>query len=59
MGYIDIFGDYVREYKVELGRVNDSCPRIVREVTAKCDYLAAEIAEIGLPGYIAFYVYPV
>ena len=57
-GYINQFGDYVTEYIVELGRRNDTRPRITRTATAKCDYMAAEIAERGAPGYIAFNVYP-
>lgn len=57
MGYINQFGDYVNDYIVEMGRTNDTWARIVRVVTAKCDYMAAEIAEKSTPGYVAFNVY--
>ena len=57
MAYINQFGDYVSEYVVEMGRRNDATPRITREIEAKCDYMAAEIAERTTPGYIAFNVY--
>lgn len=56
-GYVNQFGDYVTDYVVELGRRNDIQPRITRTITAKCDYMAAEAAERGAPGYIAFSVY--
>ena len=58
MEYINSNGDYVTEYIVEMGRRNDTSPRITREVPAKCDYMAAETAERLTPGYIAFNVYP-
>lgn len=58
MNRINSYGDYVTEYTVEMGRRNDTKPRIVREITAKCDYMAAEIAERMTHGYIAFNVYP-
>lgn len=51
------FGDSVARYTVELGRQNDTRPRITCEIEAKCDYMAAEIAERITPGYIAFTVY--
>lgn len=54
--YINNFGDYVTDYIVFMGRSNDSVPRIAREITAKCDYMAASIAERLTPGYIAFKV---
>lgn len=54
---INQFGDYVTNYIVEMGRVNDADPRIIKEVTAKCDYMAVEIAERTTPGYVAFNVY--
>lgn len=57
MSYVNQFGDYVTTYTVEMGRQNDLKPRIVREVEAKCDYMASAIAERMTPGYIAFKVY--
>ena len=56
--YIDRNGDFITEYIVELGRPNDTKSRLIREVDAKCDYMAVEIAERTTPGYIAFHVYP-
>ena len=56
-GRINQFGDYVTEYVVEMGRQNDTVPRIVRTFEAKCDYMAIGIAERMIPGYIAFAVY--
>lgn len=53
---INQFGDSIRTYIVELGRRNDTVPRTTREITAKCDYMAVEIAE-RMTGYIAFNVY--
>ena len=44
-------------YIVEMGRPNDTKARITREINAKCDYMAAEIAERMTPNYIAFNVY--
>lgn len=52
------FGDSVRTYIVKMGHPNDTRPRITREIDAKCDYIAAEIAEKATPGYIALEVYP-
>lgn len=57
MGHFNQFGDWVANYVVEMGRPNDSKPRIVRYVEAKCDYMAADIAEKTTKGYIAFKVY--
>ena len=57
-GYINQFGDYVTDYVVEMGRPNDTKARITRYVTAKCDYMAVNIAERTTKGYIAFKVYP-
>lgn len=54
---INQFGDYVTNYIIEMGRVNDTKPRTIKEVTAKCDYMAVEIAERTTPGYVAFNVY--
>ena len=51
------YGDYVTTYIVEMGRANDTSPRITREIDAKCDYMAVEIAERTTPNYIAFDVY--
>ena len=56
-GYINKEGDFVTDYIVEMGRVNDLKPRITMEITAKCDYMAAQIAERIRPGYIVFKVY--
>ena len=56
-GRINQFGDYVTDYVVEMGRPNDTVPRIVRTVEAKCSYMAAGIAEKTTTGYIAFDVY--
>lgn len=57
-GYINQFGDYVTDYIVEMGRPNDTKTRITRYVTAKCDYMAVNIAERTTNGYIALRVYP-
>lgn len=54
---INQYGDSVITYVVEMGRMNDSKPRITREVTAKCDYIAVEIAERMAQDYKAFNVY--
>lgn len=54
---INQFGDCVFTYVVEMGRKNDSQPRLTRKIDAKCDYMAVEIAERMTPGYIAFKVY--
>ena len=54
---INQFGDCVTVYTVEMGRTNDIRPRITKEIEAKCDYMAAEIAERTTPGYIVFDVY--
>ena len=54
---IDMYGDSVARYIVEMGRKNDLQPRLTREVNAKCDYMAAAQAERLTPGYIAFRVY--
>ena len=51
------FGDCVAAYIVEMGRMNDTMPRIIREVVDKCDYMAAARAERLTPGYIALHVY--
>lgn len=57
-GYINQFGDYVTDYIVEMGRPNDTRPRLTRCIAAKCDYMAVNIAEKNTKGYIAFKVYP-
>lgn len=54
---VNMFGDSVGDYIVEMGRPNDTRPRITREITAKCDYMATAAAERMTPGYIAFRVY--
>ena len=53
-----INGDWVCDYIVEMGHANDIHPRFTREITAKCDFLAVEIAERTTPGYVALKVYP-
>lgn len=56
--YINQFGDWVRDYIVEMGHPSDSRPTLTREITAKCEYLAVESAERTTPGYVAFNVCP-
>lgn len=43
MGYINMFGDYVADYIITL--MNNRGTIIERTVTAKCDYMAIDIAE--------------
>lgn len=54
---INQYGDSVITYVVEMGRMNDSTARITREIEAKCDYIAVEIAERMTTDYKAFHVY--